>query len=92
MPEAATFTEQGFPQLSMENWFAIFGPAGMPADLVGRYNAVIVKSLQTPQLRDRMKSLDLDIRELTPAQMGALVKRDYERWGPIIKASGVSND
>jgi tripartite-type tricarboxylate transporter receptor subunit TctC len=92
MPDTATFTEQGFPQLNMENWFAIFGPAGMPADLVSRYNGVIVKSLQTAQLRDRMRSLDLDIRELTPSELGALVKRDYERWGPVIKASGVTNE
>ena len=92
VPETQTFSEQGYSQLSLENWFAIFGPAGMPADLVGRYNGVVVKAAQTPQIRDRMKGLDLDIRELTPAELSALVKRDYERWGPVIKASGVIDD
>jgi tripartite-type tricarboxylate transporter receptor subunit TctC len=92
MPEAQTFTEQGFSQLSMENWFAIFGPAAMPAEMVNRYNAVIVKSQQTPAIRDRMRSLDLDIRELSPSEMAALVKRDYDRWGPVIKASGFVDD
>jgi tripartite-type tricarboxylate transporter receptor subunit TctC len=59
---------------------------------VARLNAVFVKAMRTPAVKERMGNLDLEIREMTPAQFGALVKSDYERWGPIIKASGFSGD
>jgi tripartite-type tricarboxylate transporter receptor subunit TctC len=87
-PDAPTFTEQGFPQLNMDAWFGIFAPAGTPAELVNRINAVVLQAERTPLIRERMLGLDLDIQELTPAEFAALVKRDYERWTPVVKASG----
>jgi tripartite-type tricarboxylate transporter receptor subunit TctC len=88
VPDAPTFAEQGFPQLDMENWFAIFAPAATPAAIVNRYNAILVKSMRTPAIRERMRSLDLNIREMSPSELTALVKRDYERWGAIVRNSG----
>jgi tripartite-type tricarboxylate transporter receptor subunit TctC len=87
-PEAPTFAEQGYTQLNLDSWFAIFAPAGTPADLVGRMNSIVTQAQRTPSIRERMRGLDLEILELSPAQLGALVKRDYERWMPVVKASG----
>ena len=87
-PDAPTFTEQGYASLNIDSWFAIFAPVGTPAELVGRLNSSVIQAERTPAIRERMRSLDLEIQELSPAQLGALVKRDYERWIPVIKASG----
>ncbi len=87
-PEAPTFAEQGYSPLNMDSWFAIFAPAGTPAELVGRMNSIVIQAMRTPSIRERMRGLDLEILELSPAQLGALVKRDYERWMPVVKASG----
>ena len=87
-PDAPTFTEQGYASLNIDSWFGIFGPAGMPADLVNRLNNTVIQTSRTPSVRERMRGFDLEVQELSPAQLGALVKRDYERWIPIIKASG----
>lgn len=91
-PDVPTAIEQGYPSLAAEGWFGIFAPAATPQDTVARLNAVFVKAMRTPAVKERMGNLDLEIREMTPAQFGALVKSDYERWGPIIKASGFSGD
>lgn len=91
-PEIPTAVEQGYPSLGVEGWFGIFAPAATPRDTVARLNSVFVRAMRTPAVKERMHNLDLEIRELTPAQFAALVKADYERWGPVIKASGFSGD
>ena len=87
-PDAPTFVEQGFARLNMNTWFAIFGPAGMPGELVNRMNGIVLQASRTPAIRERMRSLDYEIRELGPAALAELVKQDYERWKPVVKASG----
>lgn len=88
LPDAPSFSEQGYPALTMEAWFGIFAPAGTPQDLVARLNGIILQAERTPAVRERMRNLDLEIREMTPAEFGALMRADYDRWAPIIKASG----
>lgn len=87
-PDSPTFTEQGYANLNIDSWFAIFAPLGMSPELVNRLNTTVIQAQRTPAIRERMRSLDLEIQEMSPAQLAALVKRDYERWIPIIKASG----
>jgi len=87
-PDVPSFKELGFPMLSFPGWYGIFAPAGTPAELVNRYNDVIVKAIRTPEVRERMKNLELEPREMSAAEFQAFVKADTERWAPIIRASG----
>ncbi len=91
-PEVPTFAELGHPLLTVSGWFGIFAPARTPAEIVSQTNAILVKAMQTQTVKDRLQNLGLDIRPMTPAQFAALVKADYERWGPVIKASGFTAD
>ena len=92
MPDVPTLKELGYPNLEAPGWFGLFGPAGMRQDLVDRYNEIIVRAMRTPAMRERMQSIDLEIRELSAAEFGVVVKESYERWGPIIRRSGFSAD
>jgi tripartite-type tricarboxylate transporter receptor subunit TctC len=87
-PDVPSFKELGFPMLSVPGWYGIFAPAGTPAEIVNHYNDVIVKAIRTPEVRERMKNLELEPREMSAAEFRAFVKADTERWAPIIKASG----
>jgi len=87
-PDAPSFKELGYPMLAFPGWYGIFAPAATPADIVNHYNDVIVKAIRAPELRERMKSLELEPREMTAAEFQSFVKADTERWAPIIKASG----
>ena len=87
-PEVPSFKELGFAMLSVPGWYGIFAPAGTPAEIVNHYNDVIVKAIGTPEVRERMKNLELEPREMSAAEFQAFVKADTERWAPIIKASG----
>jgi len=89
-PDVPAFKELGYPALAFSGWYGVFAPAGTPADIVNRYNGLIIKALRTPEVRERMRAFELEPREMTPAQFQAFVKADTERWAPIIKGSGFS--
>ena len=86
--DVPSFRELGFPALSFSGWYGLVARAGTPPDLLRRYNDTVVRAIRTPELRERMREFQLDIRELSAEQFTAFVKADTERWGPIIRGSG----
>jgi len=91
-PEVPTFAELGYPELSADAWFGIFAPAGTPAATVARLNAAFVQAMRTSAVKDKLSNLDLEVREMDAQEFAALVRRDYAKWGPIIRASGFRGD
>jgi len=90
MPDVPTFKELGFPMLVASGWFGMFAPAGTRPEIVGRYNEVIGQALRTQEVQDRLRSFDLEFREMSVQEFGAMVRADSERWAPVIRASGFS--
>jgi tripartite-type tricarboxylate transporter receptor subunit TctC len=88
LPEVPSFKEVGYPAMAVSGWYGLFAPAGTPADIVERYNDLILKAVRTPEVRERMRSFELEPREMSAPEFQAFVKADTERWAPIIKASG----
>jgi tripartite-type tricarboxylate transporter receptor subunit TctC len=70
-------------------WVGMLAPAGTPAPIVGRLGEEMRKSLARPETRERMKQLGAIAVGDTPAEYAAFLKKDYERWAQVIKASGV---
>jgi tripartite-type tricarboxylate transporter receptor subunit TctC len=91
-PEVPTFAELGLPALTADAWFGIFAPAATPADTVKKLNAAFVQAMRTPAVKDRMRGLDLEVHEMSAAEFGDIVRADYARWGPVIRASGFRGD
>jgi tripartite-type tricarboxylate transporter receptor subunit TctC len=87
-PEVPTFAELGLPALTADAWFGIFAPAATPADTVKKLNGAFVQATRSPGVKERMRNLDLEVHEMSPAEFAAVVRADYERWGPVIRASG----
>ena len=90
--EVPTFAELGYSSLTAEGWFGIFAPAGTPDGSVAKLNAAFVQAMRASAVRDKMRNLDLEVREMSPAEFAGVVRADYVRWGPIIRASGFSGD
>ena len=89
-PDVPTFKELGYPGLEISGWFGMFAAAGTRAELIARYNDIVVQATRTAGVRDKMRSLDLDIREMSPREIAAMLKFEHDRWGPIVRASGFS--
>jgi tripartite-type tricarboxylate transporter receptor subunit TctC len=87
-PEVPTFTESGYPEFSLLNWYAIMAPAGTPAPAVARLSREIGKVMQDPAVAERVAAVGLDPVTGTPAELEALVRRDIERYRRIITLTG----
>ena len=87
-----TSDESGIPGLYSAGWFGLFGPKGMPKQVVARINAAMVEALADPSLKARFSDLGLDVafRELqAPEGLAAFHKAEIDKWWPIIKAAGI---
>ena len=91
-PTVATYAEQGFKDIVFDEWFGAFVPAKTPADAVQRVSAALRKALAAPDVVDALALMGLEAKPSTPAELGALLKTDTERWAPLIKTIGFSAD
>jgi tripartite-type tricarboxylate transporter receptor subunit TctC len=90
-PEVPTFKESGY-NIEGDAWYATFAPAGTPEAALKPLVDAMLTALKTPAIRSRIEELGLEPTGLGPAELGRILKADYERWGPVIKASGFKSD
>ena len=89
-PGVPTLTSMGMKELeATAPWVGVLAPAGTPAPIVNRLSEDMRKSLAKSETRERMRQLGAVIIGDTPAEFASFLKRDYERWTSVIKASGV---
>jgi len=91
-PDLPTIAEAGVPGFSTTVWFALFGPAGMPAELVERIHADVGKVLDLPQTKEFFEKNSFERVTLSPAEFAGLVERDSRHWGTLIKQVGAQVD
>jgi tripartite-type tricarboxylate transporter receptor subunit TctC len=77
------------PGYAAESWFAIVGPAGMPADVVAKLNDAIGKALQIPEVQQRFTSFGLVVRTATPKKLGEMTAEEIARWTPVIRDNNI---
>jgi tripartite-type tricarboxylate transporter receptor subunit TctC len=89
LPDIPTFREAGYPQIISEPWFAMFAPAGTPLAIRKRVSDEIRVVLKDPKISGRLKDLGVEIKGSTPEELGVAMKKEYDRWGPVIRAAGL---
>jgi tripartite-type tricarboxylate transporter receptor subunit TctC len=87
VPEVPTFKEAGV-DLEVPLWFAVYGPAGVPAAMVEKLRAAIDTAFATPDAAQRLAKLGLVAAPLSPTELEALRQRESAMWAPVVKASG----
>jgi tripartite-type tricarboxylate transporter receptor subunit TctC len=96
MPDLPTVAEAGrslgLGNFDVGTWFGLFGPAGLPADVLARLNKAFVDALAAPDVKARMAQLMAEPAPNTPAQFGAFVQAELAKYGPVVKASGAKVD
>jgi tripartite-type tricarboxylate transporter receptor subunit TctC len=90
-PELPTFKESGY-DIEGSGWYALFAPAGTPADIVDRLSAAATDALRQQDLKQRFEPVGLEPTGLGPAELVAILRADYDKWAPIIRASGFKAD
>jgi len=84
VPPITTF----FPDLDLQPWMSIVGPAALPAPIAGRLNGELNKALADPAFAQRLREVGLAALPLTVEAFGEFIKRDATRWAELVRSSG----
>ena len=88
-PDIPTAAEIGLPDFTFTAWIGLFGPPGLPAEIVQRANAALNQALQDPQARERITTQGDEPGGGTAEELGAIVRRDHQRWGEVARANNI---
>jgi tripartite-type tricarboxylate transporter receptor subunit TctC len=91
-PEVSTFVEQGLRDVQGSSWFGLYTHAKAPEGSIRAINAAVNKALQATDVRERLAKIGMEATGGSPEDLAGYMKRDTERWGPVVKASGFRAD
>ena len=91
-PNTPTMVEQGFKDMVFGEWFGFFLPGKPAADVLQRANAALRTALADKETVDGLELMGLESRSSSPAELAALLKADFEKWGPLVKTVGFTAD
>lgn len=92
LPELPTMAEAGYPQVQADNWYGVVVPAATPKATVMRMNALLVKSIQAPETRDKLGSLGANAIGGSADEFQAFWRSEIDRWGKMIRVVGIKLD
>jgi tripartite-type tricarboxylate transporter receptor subunit TctC len=83
---------QYLPGYAVVNWFGVFGPKGLPADLVGTWNKALGAAVMKPDVQKRFADNAMDGLTGSPADLKAMIATDRRKWSDVIKTAGMRAD
>lgn len=92
LPDLPTMIESGLPGFEVTTWISVVGPAGLPASVVEKLNAQIRVALARPETIQKFDSVGTTAAASSPAELRARMEKDSEKWGRVIRASGLKLD
>jgi tripartite-type tricarboxylate transporter receptor subunit TctC len=91
IPDVPTLKEQGV-NLETGVWFAMYAPAGLPAEVLARLERSVVTALRKKDITDKLDKLGFDVTATTSRELATIQRTDLERWEKPIKATGIALD
>jgi tripartite-type tricarboxylate transporter receptor subunit TctC len=88
LPEVPTVSEAGLPGFDITSFDAVFGPAGLPRDLVTKLNTDLVAVLRSADVRERFATLDAIPAPMTPDALRSYLRDEVAKWGKLVRESG----
>lgn len=89
LPNVPTMAESGYPGIEGDSFVGFVVPAGTPKDIVALLNREIVKSLATPEMKERQAALGNDLVGSTPDEFGQRIRAELATWAKVIKAANI---
>lgn len=93
LPGVPTAIDAGYPALAdIPEWYGLAVPGATPANVVAQLNHDINLVLNDPEVKKRISDLGLNASPTTPADFSQQIRRDYDRWGELIKRAGIKGE
>ncbi len=91
-PDIPTVAALGRPGFETGAWQGSVAPAGTPPEVVNRLHATVTAILSTPEMKDRLDKAGAEVRAMSPAQFGAFIRDERDRWAKVVRESGAKFD
>ena len=89
LPEVPTPAEAGVRNAESALWFGVWGPAGMPQDIVQKISADVRKAVADPGVKEKLIALGNDTMDLSQADFAKFVREEIDTYQKVIKAAGI---
>jgi tripartite-type tricarboxylate transporter receptor subunit TctC len=90
MPELPTTAEAGVKGADFGLWFGLWGPAGMPADVVNKISADVRRALADAEVRQRLINTGSAPMDMSPAEFARFVRSEIEDSKKTATAAGIT--
>ncbi len=92
LPNVPTFKEVGLEPVNRMAYYGIYGPKGMPKDIVDKINAGVRKALEDPAVKKRIEETGSIIVANTPEQFSAQIKAEFEVYKKVVESAKLKLD
>ena len=89
VPELPTMQEAGVKGYESATWYGIVAPVQTPAEVINRLNSELVAAIRQSEIRERLTSEGADPVGSSPAEFGAYIRSEIEKWRKVIRAAGI---
>ena len=89
LPDVPTAAEAGLPGFEIDFWYALLGPAGMPRALVDRIQREVAATVLAPEMKEQLLAQGCIAVGSKPAELNALISREYQQWVKVVQERGV---
>ena len=88
-PDLPTIAESGVPGFSEGAFNGVVGPSGLPAPIVEKLHAEIVRAMHAPDVLNRFAAEGLEVATSTPEEFAQAMRDDVAKWARVIKRAGI---
>ena len=89
VPELPTVAEAGIPGFAVDQWYALFAPAGTPKEVIAKLYGVVARTVADADTRTRLLAMGLDPVGMPPDEFTAYVKTETVKWGKLVREAGM---
>jgi tripartite-type tricarboxylate transporter receptor subunit TctC len=89
LPQVPTMAQSGYGGIAATYWNGLLAPAGTPATIVARLNAVVNQAVATPELSAALRKLGSDPKTGTSQEFAAFIAAEVQRWGKVVRAANI---
>ena len=89
LPNVPTLDELGVAGYEASTWTGIFAPAGTPQAVLARLSAALRKAMAGEAVRERYRSMGVEVMEMNQSDFAAYVRADYEKWRRVARDGNI---
>jgi tripartite-type tricarboxylate transporter receptor subunit TctC len=89
LPDVPTLEEAGVPGYEASVWLALLAPAGTPRDIVNKLNAEVAMAMNSPDTKKALYNAGVEVSPSSPEAMSEYMVQEMERWGKVVKETGI---